>query len=157
VAHYTVFCDLITVMTLETIFHAPSDIVAVKVFPGGDTGVASAALCLGMRFVGKTERIFVALTLALGMPGLFEMAQTTVGLFPSFEMAFETTGFAGTAKSIVNFRLLAYDAASTRIYRRGASQRLPSWRQTGHALRLADLTIYMAGSAADRIFVVCMM
>ena len=119
-AHDTVFGNLITVMTLKTILHTPPDIMTIEVFPGGNAGVASAAFCLSMFFMGKAERLFVALPLALSMPGLFEVAQAAVGLFPRFEMTFEATFLTGTTKSVVNFRLLRKIIAGASLHHRCA-------------------------------------
>ncbi len=149
VAHDTVFRGLIAIMTLETIFHKAPDVMPVEVFPGGDAGVTTTALCLGMLFMGKTERFLVALTFALGMPGLFHVAETAVGFFSRLKMAVETAIFAGSAKSVIDFRLLSHNAASTGIYRRCAPQRLPTGRQTGHAFRFVHFTVDMAGATAD--------
>jgi len=60
-------------MALKTVLHAASDIVSIKVFPGGNAGVTDAAFCLSMLFMGKTERFLVALAFALGMPRFFEV------------------------------------------------------------------------------------
>ena len=121
-------------MALKTVLHAASDIVSIKVFPGGNAGVTDAAFCLSMLFMGKTERFLVALAFALGMPRFFEVAQTTVGLFPRLEMALETTLFSGPTKSIVNLNFQRTDSAGTSIYCRSAPQRLPTGRQAWHAL-----------------------
>lgn len=133
-AHNTIFGNLIAIMTFEAVFHTASDVMTIEVFPGGNTGMTSAAFCLSMCFVGKAERFFIALALAFGMTGLLEVAQAAIGLFPSFEMTFETTFFTRPAESVVNLRLLRKNITGTSIYSRSSPQWLPTRRQTGHAL-----------------------
>jgi len=106
VAHYAVFCNLIAIMAFETIFHSSSDVMSVKVFPGSNAGMTDTALRLSVRFMGKAERLFVALAFALGIPGLFEMTKSAVSFFPRFEMTFKTTGLTWTTKRVVNRGLL---------------------------------------------------
>lgn len=154
VAHQAIFCGLQAIMAFEAVGHAPPDVVAIEIFPGGNTGMAAATFRLSMFFMGKLIDIFEALTLAFGMPGLVEMAKATVSLFPALEMAFEAAFFTGSTEGIVYFRFLRKHITCTRCNYRSLPQWLPTRRQTRHRLCGTHLAINMACVATYRVFIV---
>lgn len=105
-AHYAVFRYLGAGVAFEAVFHVRFYFVAIEVFPVCYGEVAFCTFKVFVLLMRKDKVFAETFALTFGFAGSFEMAQSTVGLFPGFEMALQTAFFARPAEAVVNIAML---------------------------------------------------
>lgn len=72
--HYTIFCSVFAVVTLQAILHPGFNHMPIKVFPTGDSRVTAAAFNFLMLQVRKNKTLFKPIAKSLGWRWFFKVA-----------------------------------------------------------------------------------